>query len=40
LAVGRAPATLGDVVDHDDELIKLGLSDTEKKDLIQFLLGL
>lgn len=33
-------ATLGDVVDHYDGLLKLGLSAPEKKDLIQFLLGL
>jgi hypothetical protein len=32
--------TLGDVVNHYDGLLKLGLSDPEKKDLIQFLLGL
>ena len=32
--------TLGDVVTHYDGLLKLGLSDPEKKDLIQFLLGL
>jgi hypothetical protein len=32
--------TLGDVVEHYNGLLKLGLSDPEKKDLIQFLLGL
>ena len=33
-------ATLGEVVDHYNGLMKLGLSDSENKDLIQFLLGL
>lgn len=33
-------ATLGDVVDHYNGHMKLGLSDPEKKDLMQFLLGL
>lgn len=33
-------ATLGDVVNHYDGLLKLKLSAPEKKDLIQFLLGL
>jgi len=36
---GRFP-TLRDVLDHYDALLKLGLSDPEKKDLVQFLLGL
>jgi hypothetical protein len=33
-------ATLGDVVNHYNGLLKLGLADSEKRDLIQFLLGL
>lgn len=33
-------ATLGDVVEHYNGFLKLGLSDAEKKDLVQFLLGL
>jgi cytochrome c peroxidase len=33
-------ATLGDVLDHYNGTFKLGLSDPEKKDLIQFMLGL
>jgi mono/diheme cytochrome c family protein len=33
-------ATLNDVVDHYDGHLKLGLSDEEKKDLVQFLLSL
>jgi hypothetical protein len=36
---GRFP-TLPDVVEHYDRHLKLGLSDAEKKDLVQFLLGL
>lgn len=33
-------ATLGDVIDHYNGLWKLGLSSSEKQDLVQFLLGL
>lgn len=33
-------ATLGDVVGHYNALLKLELSEAEKKDLVQFLLGL
>ena len=33
-------ATLPEVVDHYDRHLKLGLEDAEKKDLVQFLLGL
>ena len=33
-------ATLGDVVEHYDRFLKLELSEAEKKDLIQYLLGL
>lgn len=33
-------ATLGDVVQHYDQHLKLGLGDAEKKDLVQYLLGL
>ena len=36
---GRFPK-LGDVIDHYDRHFKLRLSDEEKKDLVQFLLGL
>jgi hypothetical protein len=33
-------ATLDDVVGHYDRFMKLGLTDAEKKDLVQYLLGL
>jgi hypothetical protein len=33
-------ATLGDVVEHYDQHLKLGLNEAERKDLIQYLLGL
>jgi len=33
-------ATLGDVVNHYDSVLKLGLSAAEKKDLVQYLLSL
>lgn len=33
-------ATLGDVVEHYDRHLKLGLAGSEKKDLVQYLLGL
>ena len=36
---GRFP-TLRDVVDHYDKFFKAGLSDTEKDDLIEYLLSL
>jgi cytochrome c peroxidase len=33
-------ATLRDVVDHYDQFFKLGLSEQEKKDLVEYLLSL
>ena len=33
-------ATLGDVVNHYDDFLKLGLSETEKKDLVEYLKSL
>jgi hypothetical protein len=33
-------ATLGDVVDHYDDFFRLGLTDQEKRDLVQYLLSL
>ena len=36
----RRFATLGDVVDHYDSCMSLGLSGSEKSDLIQYLLRL
>ena len=33
-------ATLGDVVNHYDDFLKLGLSEAEKKDLIDYLKSL
>jgi len=33
-------ATLRDVVDHYDGFLRLGLTDQEKRDLVQYLLSL